>query len=81
VVNLQRPLAPLLSVAIALLNYYASSMLFIAIIKLLRLNMRAIMGVGVALQARSRYPELEVTLSKLIRDHGLTYCTVYVFWW
>jgi hypothetical protein len=28
------------------------------------------MGAGIAQQARSRFPELEVTLGKLILDHG-----------
>lgn len=36
----------------------------------LRFNGRAIMGAGIALQARSRYPELEVTLGNLIHAHG-----------
>ncbi len=36
----------------------------------LRFNGRAIMGAGIALQARSRYPELEVTMGKLIRERG-----------
>jgi len=36
----------------------------------LRINKRAIMGAGVALQARSRYPELEVTLGKLLIERG-----------
>jgi hypothetical protein len=36
----------------------------------LRMNKRAIMGAGIAQQARSRFPELEVTLGKLILKHG-----------
>ncbi len=36
----------------------------------IRINRRAIMGAGIAQQARSRFPELEVTLGKLIIEHG-----------
>jgi hypothetical protein len=36
----------------------------------LRFNGRAIMGAGIAQQARSRHPELELELGKFIQDHG-----------
>lgn len=37
---------------------------------ILRKNGNAILGKGIALQARRRYPDLEITLGKLIRIYG-----------
>lgn len=36
----------------------------------LRFNGKAIMGAGIAQQACSRYPDLELELGKFIKDHG-----------
>lgn len=37
---------------------------------ILRKNGNAILGKGVALEARRRYPDLEINLGKLIREYG-----------